>query len=1090
MEMTRFPSYRGFSVRSILGFALAVIITALLWAILASPAAHAATTATWNGNNILFDNHAYGKAGKEINQKLGLADDIAVYSYIPQTNGSANAKATEAHFIYFASGVDPPKATTADYVLYDLDNGIYSNARAKQSIEITPNGKEDSVASSCSVSGIGWIVCPVSVFLADSMDFLFEQIQGFLEVKPLSLNFNASNGMYTAWNVMRSLANVAFIIAFLIIIYSQLTGMGVGSYGIKKLLPRLIIAAVLVNISFLVCAVAIDASNIIGNGLHDILQAIRRDTFNITDDTAGLNAGNGWSNLTAIILGGGGAIWGVGYAVSSGAVTALVPMLVLLALTLFVVFVILAARQAIIFLLVIIAPLAFVANLLPNTEGLFNKWRKLLTTMLVFYPAFALIFSGAQLAGQLIIQNSNGNILNVLFGMAVQIAPLAITPIIFKLSGSLLSRIGALVNNPNKGPVDRTRKWADRKAGLINSNTRKRGATSRNFLNPANLVRSLSDNAKNDADSTKANDQDSENRRMTHSRRYGHIYSNQAHADLVRDRVHNDHAEHVERQKSQQGSRFYNSAANAVVSKENLESAQNATTAFHNAQRTIGGTALNQSMMQLEASKLGLDISDNNKNRYISDEKQRVGSTLHGLVDTYESSKLKLEGSQSRYTAMVDSMKLDASKELHLASINAQSGKDQVEFAQQKLQAMFDTQRTTEGTTLNVDFKNLETSKGLAEGARAQVAEYIATQKSTVGTNIHDVFMQTEKLKQQQQIAETQLSRVIEEYKAGGKRIVDDAGVERVFINNEDVTGTQRQTLADAMIRNSEQLSAETQGVQSAKNEQQQRISSVLAEEGSARAEELLNIAGSIDDNGKQRALATALAQRSRSRKETLDNIEAIIGFRNYTDEQVRQLAEGTPLPGIDHTADAIAAAMKMTLSGGNTKEILTALKNIDFSFPGYSDAEREELQVIASDALMSSGVRPPFMTVGFTKMMKSGVAYDGNDFAGSLGEDGVNDMILRSIQAGKIDSKKLQTAGKDYAEAILGAVQSNPGALTQAQRDSLLASLTQTLDPKREASEGLADSRPYLIEMFEMYGGRFDASGNPIPPNHGNANP
>ena len=53
-------------------------------------------------------------------------------------------------------------------------------------------------------------------------------------------------------------------------IYSHITSFGISNYGIKKILPRLIIVAILVNISFYICAIAIDLSNIAGQAIQDM----------------------------------------------------------------------------------------------------------------------------------------------------------------------------------------------------------------------------------------------------------------------------------------------------------------------------------------------------------------------------------------------------------------------------------------------------------------------------------------------------------------------------------------------------------------------------------------------------------------------------------------------------------------------------------------------------------------------------------------------------------------------------------------------------------------------------------------------------
>lgn len=141
----------------------------------------------------------------------------------------------------------------------------------------------------------------------------------------------------------------------------------------------------------------------------------------------------------------------------------LLPALVILLVAVLVALLIMAARQAIITILTILSPLAFVAYLLPNTEKWFDKWRSIFMTMLVLFPAFSVIFGGSQLAGAVIIQNADSLNL-ILLGMIVQVAPLFVTPMLIKLSGSLLGRIAGMVNNPNKGIIDRTRNFAKDRA--------------------------------------------------------------------------------------------------------------------------------------------------------------------------------------------------------------------------------------------------------------------------------------------------------------------------------------------------------------------------------------------------------------------------------------------------------------------------------------------------------------------------------------------------------------------------------------------------------------------------------------------------
>ena len=166
-----------------------------------------------------------------------------------------------------------------------------------------------------------------------------------------------------------------------------------------------------------------------------------------------------------MVLSGGAATAGVygALAVTGGSLASaaywLLPIIASILLTLTVVFIILAARQALLIILTVISPLAFVCYLLPGTEKFFEKWRNLMFTLVIFFPAFSVVFGGAQLAGMIILQNANSWIM-VILGLAVQVSALAIAPLVFKLSGGVLGRFAGIVNNKNRGVIDRTKNWS------------------------------------------------------------------------------------------------------------------------------------------------------------------------------------------------------------------------------------------------------------------------------------------------------------------------------------------------------------------------------------------------------------------------------------------------------------------------------------------------------------------------------------------------------------------------------------------------------------------------------------------------------
>jgi len=487
MELIKAPSHRGLSVRSIFVFVFTVILTALLWVTLVDSATSHAVgdSANWKGQSITYSGNQYFPANDaKAGESHKLATGTKYYVYVETI--SERPLEQKAKIIYFTPGLDPPTATTAQITTYDYSSSKeFSNPQDKQSIDITPQGESSEVASSCTIEGLGWVICPVTLFLAGGMGTIFDLVAGFLNVQPTVVG-DPTTDLYIAWNVMRTIANVAFIIIFLIIIYSQLTSAGISNYGLKKLLPRLIVAAILVNLSFFITAIAVDISNILGYGLQDVFDQIRQNTFAIDNDSWSTNT-EAWTNITIAVLSGGGIIaGGIGLSVATGAsivsaIYLLIPILVGVLLTILFVFLVLAARQAIIIILIIVAPLAFVAYLLPNTEKWFEKWRDLFMSMLIFFPAFALVFGGSQLASAIIIQNAN-SVFVIIFGLAVQVAPLVITPLLLKLSSGLLGRIAGLLNDPRKGALDRTKNWSKERADMHRQKSlSKPGATKNPF---------------------------------------------------------------------------------------------------------------------------------------------------------------------------------------------------------------------------------------------------------------------------------------------------------------------------------------------------------------------------------------------------------------------------------------------------------------------------------------------------------------------------------------------------------------------------------------------------------------------------------
>lgn len=309
------------------------------------------------------------------------------------------------------------------------------------------NNSENHEPATCTsqIGAIGWLICPTTGLLAKGIDALYGLIQGLLDVKPLEMK--GDSPIYQVWSYMRNIANICFIIFLLVIIYSQITGYGINNYGVKKSLPRLIVTAMVVNFSFLFCAIAVDISNILGNGLKDLLAGIAESAIS-SGAVDGSKTATGFYSLFSTVAAGGAGL-ALSFAFPGGPLgllLAFIPLIIGGIISVIVGLLVLGLRQALVIFLVSISPIAFVLYILPNTEKHFQKWKKTFSQMLFFYPMFSMLFGVSKLASMVLITSATTPF-GLLVGAAVQVLPLLLAAGLMKLSGSALGGISNVLNS-------------------------------------------------------------------------------------------------------------------------------------------------------------------------------------------------------------------------------------------------------------------------------------------------------------------------------------------------------------------------------------------------------------------------------------------------------------------------------------------------------------------------------------------------------------------------------------------------------------------------------------------------------------------
>ena len=305
-------------------------------------------------------------------------------------------------------------------------------------IEVPEEEEGGEPKNSCGIDGgLGWLICPVMTFVADINDAAYGAISGFLDIKPAILSSGDNSGAKQGWDFFRNIANAIFAVIFLWIIFSQISNVGVSNYGIKKILPRLIIGALLVNLSYYLCQIFVDLSNILGHTLKDALESGAGE-IGTTSEAAG------WGSAIAA------TIVGVGGVAAFAALAIGIPTLAAGFLAIMTVFIILVVRQAGIILLISMSPMAFAAWLLPNTEDLFKKWMKMFRGLLLVFPIISLLYGAGKLAGAVLASSATVDPNNPdetlhLVALAATTMPLIATPFVLQSSLSSLGSIGAKI---------------------------------------------------------------------------------------------------------------------------------------------------------------------------------------------------------------------------------------------------------------------------------------------------------------------------------------------------------------------------------------------------------------------------------------------------------------------------------------------------------------------------------------------------------------------------------------------------------------------------------------------------------------------
>lgn len=322
---------------------------------------------------------------------------------------------------------------------------------------------------------LGWILCPI---IDGLKQFIIQQygqwVAPALQIDPVLFGSKTDeyNQTYQAWAIFRDIGNFLFILLFLVVIFSQISGVGIDNYSIKKMLPKIIIAVVLINLSYILCQVAVDLCNIVGNQIGKFIQRITNVvkhpsvlettegiTIRATDrgswgdvDSWGSSFKQNWLGNSMLIIAVAGL--GIGAFLYKG-LAVIVPVLMMMlscAISILGLIIILGLRQAAAVVLVVASPLALACYMLPNTRKIFDRWFAAFKGLLVAFPICSMVVYGSDLAATILVwAGGKGNTWVIISAAVISIAPIFIIPKVIRKSVAGISGILTGATNKVKG---------------------------------------------------------------------------------------------------------------------------------------------------------------------------------------------------------------------------------------------------------------------------------------------------------------------------------------------------------------------------------------------------------------------------------------------------------------------------------------------------------------------------------------------------------------------------------------------------------------------------------------------------------------
>ena len=331
---------------------------------------------------------------------------------------------------------------------------------------------DSGAAATCegAIPVLGWIICAVTEIADNMMSIAENLVKDVLTISPQEYGEGSGgtkdNGLKTAWSAIRILSTVVLVGIALFMIIAQIFNFDfVSAYTVKKIVPKLVIAIIAMQLSWFLATTLIQVFNLLGHGIQELIYAPFGGPTQIDNITAILakfyhSAGSGTQvagtlGMAAVATGVLAGIGG-GFGLLAAAIGVIIAVLIAL--------VTLVIRKIILIVLLVLSPLAIVLWILPNTEKYWKQWWDMFIKLLIMFPMIMGLLAVGKVFAHLVanIKPSSGQVAFINFFVILigYFGTLFLIPKTFSYAGKMFAQVNGAIGKAggqlkNVGPVKR-----------------------------------------------------------------------------------------------------------------------------------------------------------------------------------------------------------------------------------------------------------------------------------------------------------------------------------------------------------------------------------------------------------------------------------------------------------------------------------------------------------------------------------------------------------------------------------------------------------------------------------------------------------